>query len=227
MMSKTILISTPPIHRHTQSSWRLFWRGVPVINMRLREWRMRMIWDNIEFSFLMRWASSMIMYCQEIFLNCAFSNKQISYEVMQTSKSIGLRRLSMSSLYTISVMLVMNLATMVTHDTYSSFLITMENKCIEFRDPFWEFALPIVQSRLGNNHQMGSIDATNMLQIAEEWNRLQGFTKTLHPPWVSRIILHFLSTLPFHQQGYHWCHSHTKKPSSWDLGPDNHAIYHP
>lgn len=68
-------------------------------------------------------------------------------------------------------MLVMNLVSEMNY-TYSGVFIAMENKCIEFRDPLWEFALPIVQSRLGNHDQMRTIDTTNMLQIAEEWNGL-------------------------------------------------------
>jgi len=80
-----------------QSSWRLFCNGVPVSKSLFLQLNSLTICDNAEFSFLIRWASSIIIYLHDSFLNWAFSNKQISYDVTQTSKSI-FNNLSFTSL---------------------------------------------------------------------------------------------------------------------------------
>lgn len=86
--------------RRAQSSCKLFYKvsivtemlnptcnGVPVIKSRFRHSNIRTICDNEEFSFLIRWASSIMIYCQDNFLSAPFSKRHISYEVTQTSKS--------------------------------------------------------------------------------------------------------------------------------------------
>ena len=70
-----------------QSSCRLFCSGVPVMSSRPRDSNRRTIWERIESTFLIRCASSMMMYSHASRLSGFFSRWQISYDVMQTSKS--------------------------------------------------------------------------------------------------------------------------------------------
>mmetsp|Transcript_40665 Transcript_40665/g.129746 ORF Transcript_40665/g.129746 Transcript_40665/m.129746 type:complete len:200 (-) Transcript_40665:691-1290(-) len=72
--------------RSAQSSWRLFWRGVPVMSRRKLVLRVRTTLESMEFSFLIRCASSMTMYLQWNFLKAVFSLMTISNEVTQMSK---------------------------------------------------------------------------------------------------------------------------------------------
>ena len=72
------------------NSCRLFWRGVPVMSSRLDVLNSLTISDSFDFSFLMRWASSITMYLQLNFLKTARSFITISYEVTQTSHSPGI-----------------------------------------------------------------------------------------------------------------------------------------
>lgn len=53
-------------------------KGVPVIKSRCLESNNLTIWDRMESTFLMRWASSMTMYSHEIFLRPFFSRWQTS-----------------------------------------------------------------------------------------------------------------------------------------------------
>ena len=64
--------------RSAQSSWRLFCRGVPVISRRFLELNSLMIWASDDSTFLMRCASSMMMYSQANFFRWAFSRRIIS-----------------------------------------------------------------------------------------------------------------------------------------------------
>mmetsp|Transcript_598 Transcript_598/g.2314 ORF Transcript_598/g.2314 Transcript_598/m.2314 type:complete len:290 (+) Transcript_598:1952-2821(+) len=74
-----------------QSSCRLFCNGVPVMSKRLLHANMRIVLDRREFSFLMRCASSMMMYRQWNFFSAFFSLMTISYDVTQTSNFPGCR----------------------------------------------------------------------------------------------------------------------------------------
>ena len=56
-----------------QSSWRLFCSGVPVMSSRHLVLYSRTICDSTEFSFLMRWASSIMRYSQGSLVSAAFS----------------------------------------------------------------------------------------------------------------------------------------------------------
>mmetsp|Transcript_11440 Transcript_11440/g.23912 ORF Transcript_11440/g.23912 Transcript_11440/m.23912 type:complete len:217 (-) Transcript_11440:773-1423(-) len=71
------------------SSCRLFCRGVPVMSSRLLHFSVRSTTLSREFSFLMRCASSMMMYRQWNFLRRAFSVMIISKEVTQMSHLPG------------------------------------------------------------------------------------------------------------------------------------------
>jgi len=46
--------------KRAQSSWRLFWRGVPVRRSLLVHLNSLTYSDNLDFSFFIRWASSII-----------------------------------------------------------------------------------------------------------------------------------------------------------------------
>lgn len=55
------------------SSCKLFCNGVPVMSKRFLESKSRTICERMESTFLIRWASSMMMYSQESFLSEDFS----------------------------------------------------------------------------------------------------------------------------------------------------------
>lgn len=85
-------LSSAHCNKITQtSSWRLFCKGVPVKSRRLRQGKRRTICERAEFSFLIRWASSITIYCHESFFKWLFSSKHISKDVTQTSKLPGNR----------------------------------------------------------------------------------------------------------------------------------------
>lgn len=69
------------------SSCRLFCKGVPVMSNRPRDVNERTILARTPSAFLMRCASSMTRYSKDNFFNGPFSIRQISKDVMQTSKS--------------------------------------------------------------------------------------------------------------------------------------------
>ena len=75
--------------RRAHNSCKLFCKGVPVSKRRLAVLNSRTISDNFDFSFLIRWASSMTMYRQLNFLKTDFSFITISYEVTHTSHFPG------------------------------------------------------------------------------------------------------------------------------------------
>ena len=65
------------------------WSGVPVINRRWFELKMRTTLDNNDCSFLIRWASSIIKYLQLKLFSFGFSRYAISYDVTMTSNLPG------------------------------------------------------------------------------------------------------------------------------------------
>ena len=67
------------------NSCKLFWRGVPVIKSLPRLTNVLIIWESNESTFLIRWASSMMMYSQLNFRSVDFSRIHISYDVMRMS----------------------------------------------------------------------------------------------------------------------------------------------
>lgn len=79
------------------NSFKLFCNGVPVINSLPLEMNDLTICERIESTFLIRCASSITIYSKLNFFNADFSMRQISYEVMQTSKSCVMRRVAIRS----------------------------------------------------------------------------------------------------------------------------------
>jgi len=67
------------------NSCKLFWRGVPVIKSRPRLTNVLMICERSESTFLIRWASSMMIYSQLNFRRVDFSLMHISYDVIRIS----------------------------------------------------------------------------------------------------------------------------------------------
>ena len=82
---------------NAQSSCRLFCNGVPVIRSRPRLTNVLMICERSESTFLIRCASSMMMYSQLNFLSVDFSLMHISYDVMRMS-NFCLRTISVTML---------------------------------------------------------------------------------------------------------------------------------
>ena len=70
---------------NAQSSRRLFCKGVPVISRRNPVFITRTAWLSEEFSFLIRWASSMMRYFHSTLESLPFSFKSPSYDVTRTS----------------------------------------------------------------------------------------------------------------------------------------------
>ena len=71
------------------SSCKLFWRGVPVSSSRYLDFISLILLDVWLSSFLILWASSMMMYCHENRFNAFKQRRTASKVVIQTSKLPG------------------------------------------------------------------------------------------------------------------------------------------
>lgn len=80
-------------------------------------------------------------------------------------------------------------------ETYSCFLITVKNECVEIGDPFIEFVFPVVQGRLGNDDEMGSLVASQVFQVTKKRDGLQRFTETLQSVSELAALIH---TMAYH-----------------------------
>ena len=156
------------------NSCRLFCSGVPVMRSRPLLTKVRMIWLNRESTFLMRCASSMMMYSQLNFFRVDFSRKHISYEVMRMSKSWVRTRLLMSSSYKLfSLVFPRN------RIPYSVLLGSLQNECLEPWHPLRHFPRPVVQSRFGHDDEMWSGRSLMEFEASEERDGLQRLAQAL------------------------------------------------
>ena len=73
---------------------------------------------------------------------------------------------------------------------------------------------------------MGHGAIAAQFHVAQQRDRLQGFSQTLEERMIVCIAHLSRGTLPFHRPEYHWCHSHATRSSSSSHGPGNHASRH-